>query len=38
MTRQTIIFGRGVLTDWKVALALLAVHGLWKVNVKFHSE
>lgn len=38
MTRQTIIFLRGVLADWKVALVLPALRGLWKVNVKFHSK
>lgn len=38
MTRQTIIFLRGVLADWKVALVLPALHGLQKVNVKFRSK
>lgn len=38
MTRQTIIFLRGVLADWKVALVLPALHGLREVNVKFHSK
>lgn len=38
MTRQTIIFLRGVLADWKVALVLPALRGLREVNVKFHSK
>lgn len=38
MTRQTIIFLRGVLVDWKVALVLPTLRGLQEVNAKFHSE
>lgn len=38
MTKQTIIFQGGVFADWKVALVLPAMHGLWEVNVKLHSK
>lgn len=38
MTRQTIIFLRGVLADRIVALVLPAMRGLLEVNVKFHSK